>query len=64
LGQRVAALVQSGQATEANSLLAPVLAQGTSFPLLGRIGEQVGAGPLPAVNAFLERIAAARTEGG
>jgi hypothetical protein len=64
LGQRVAALLQSGQTTEAYSWLAPVLAQHTPFSLLGRIGEQVGAGPLPTVNAFLERIAAARTEGG
>ena len=64
LGERVATLVQTGQPDEAYALLAPVLAERTPFPLLGRIGEAVGAGPLEAVNAFLERIAAARTEGG
>jgi len=58
--------------TQAYALLSPVLAERTPFPLLGRIGEAVGAGPLEAaspeqgrrVNAFLERIAAAKTEGG
>jgi 3-methyladenine DNA glycosylase AlkD len=32
--------------------------------MLGYIGEAVGAGPLHAVNRFLDRVAAARTEGG
>jgi len=64
LGERVAALVQSGQTTKAYSLLAPVLAERTPFRLLGRIGEAVGAGPLPAVNKFMERIADVKTEGG
>ncbi len=64
LGKRIATLVQSGRLDEAYALLAPVLAERTPFRLLDRIGEAVGAGPLPAVNGFLERIAAARTEGG
>jgi 3-methyladenine DNA glycosylase AlkD len=64
LGERVAALVQTGQMTQAYALLAPVLAERTPFRLLGYIGEAVGAGPLEAVNAFFDRIAAARTEGG
>jgi len=64
LGNRIAALVQAGQPDEAYGLLAPVLAERTPFPLLGRIGEAVGAGPLEPVNIFLERIATARTEGG
>jgi 3-methyladenine DNA glycosylase AlkD len=64
LGERVAALVQTGQMTQAYALLSPVLAERTPFPLLGRIGEAIGAGPLEGVNAFLERIAAAKTEGG
>jgi 3-methyladenine DNA glycosylase AlkD len=64
LGERVATLVQTGQPDAAYALLAPVLAERTSFAMLGRIGEAVGAGPLEAVNAFLDRIAAAGTEGG
>jgi hypothetical protein len=72
LGERLAALVQAGQITQAYTLLAPVLAERTPFAMLGRIGEAVGAGPLePAcpeygqrVNAFLELIAIDKTEGG
>ena len=64
LGQRIAALVQAGQVAQGYGLLAPVLAERTPFRLLDRIGEMVGAGPLEAVNAFLERIAADKTEGG
>jgi len=64
LGERITALVQAGCLNEAHALLAPVLAKRTPFPILGRIGAAVGAGPLPAVNAFLEQLAAARTEGG
>jgi len=41
-----------------------VLAERTPFRLLGLIGEAVGAGPLEEVNRFLERVAAAKTEGG
>ena len=64
LGKRVAALVQTGQMIQAYTLLAPVLAERTPFRLLDHIGEAVGAGPLEAANAFLDHIAAARTEGG
>ena len=72
LGERIAALVQTGRLGEAYELLAPVLAQRTPFPLLGRIGEVIGAEPLEAacpersrrVNGFLDIIAAERTEGG
>ena len=64
MGRRIAALVQDGQPEQAYVLLAPVLARRTPYRLLGRIGKVVGAGPLPATNAFLERIAAERTEGG
>lgn len=64
LGKRVATFVQTGRLDEAYALLAPVFAERTSFPLLGRIGKTVGAGPLEPVNTFLERIAAAKTEGG
>ena len=64
LGQCIAALVQTGQPEEAYSLLAPVLAQRTRFPLLECIGEPIGAGPLKTANAFLDHIAAQKTEGG
>jgi 3-methyladenine DNA glycosylase AlkD len=64
LGERVATLVQTGQPDKASALLVPILAERTPFAMLGRIGEAVGAGPLDVVNAFLGRIAAARTEGG
>jgi hypothetical protein len=64
LGKRIAALVQAGQPDKAYALLAPVLAERTPFRLLDRIGEAVGAEPLDATNAFLERVAADRTEGG
>ena len=64
LGARIAALVRAGEIAQAYALLAPVLAERTPFRLLGLIGEPVGAGPLEPVNAFLDRIAAERTEGG
>ncbi|MFQ5857343.1 MAG: hypothetical protein ACE5LU_17180 [Anaerolineae bacterium] len=56
--------VEAGQIAQAYALLDPVLAERTPFPMLRRIGAAVGAGPLEAVNAFLEHIAAARTIGG
>ncbi|MBC8447412.1 MAG: hypothetical protein H8D78_06655 [Chloroflexi bacterium] len=64
LGQRVAALVEVAQLEEAYALLAPVLAERTPFRLLDRTGEAVGDGALEPTSAFLERIAAERTEGG
>jgi len=64
LGRRVAALVQNGHVTKALALLSPTLGQRTPFRLLGRIGEALGPGPLPQVNAFLDRVADGRSEGG
>jgi hypothetical protein len=64
LGKRIALRVQARETDGAYALLAPVLAQRTPFPKLGLIGEAVGAGPLETANAFLDRIAAERTEGG
>jgi 3-methyladenine DNA glycosylase AlkD len=64
LGKRITTLVQTGRPDEAYALLTPVLAERTPFRSLERIGEAIGAGPLPVVNAFLERIAAAKAEGG
>lgn len=64
LGTRVAARVQAGEITKAYTLLAPILAQRTPFRWLDCVGAAVGAGQVPTVNAFLERIADAETEGG
>jgi 3-methyladenine DNA glycosylase AlkD len=72
LGKRIAGLVQAGQVEQAYALLSPVLAKRTPFAMLRRIGEPVGAGPLEEAspeydrraNAFLNRIAADKTEGG
>jgi 3-methyladenine DNA glycosylase AlkD len=57
-------LVERGQSEQAYALLAPVLAERTPFRYLDRVGRAVGIGPLPEVNAMLERVAAAGTEGG
>ena len=64
LGKHIAGLVQAGQDAQAYALLSPVLAERTPFDMLRRIGEPVGAGPLETTNAFLDRIAADKTEGG
>jgi 3-methyladenine DNA glycosylase AlkD len=64
LGRRIAVLVQAGQMSAAYALLAPALAERTPFRILGPIGEAVGPCPLEPVNAFLEQIAAEKTEGG
>lgn len=64
MGQRIAALVQTNLTDRAYALLSPLLVQRTPFRLLGLIGEAVGAGPPEAVNPFLDRIAADKTEGG
>jgi 3-methyladenine DNA glycosylase AlkD len=64
LGRRLASLVEAGQLRQAHTLLAPILAERTRFPILGRIGDAAGAGSLEAVNAFLEVVASQRTEGG
>lgn len=64
MGARLATLVQSGQADQAYAHLAPVFAGRTPFRLLDRIGQAVGAGPIPETDLFLSRIAAGRTEGG
>lgn len=64
LGRHIAALIQDGCLDKGYALLSPVLAARTPFRLLDRIGAAIGAGPMPAVNVFLERIAADKTEGG
>jgi hypothetical protein len=57
-------MVQAGQVGEACALLTPVLAVRTPFRLLDHIGEPIGLGPVPEVNAFVEHITAGKTMGG
>ena len=64
ISQCITARLGAGKTEEAYALLAPVLAGRTPFRLLGLIGEAVGARKLAAANAFLDRIAAGKTEGG
>jgi len=64
LGCKIAALVHQGQPAKAHALLAPILAKRTPFRLLGRIGRPTGAAPLTETNAFLDEVAAGRSEGG
>jgi 3-methyladenine DNA glycosylase AlkD len=64
LGERIARLVHGAQVAQAYDLLSPVLAERTPFPMLRRIGQAVGSGPLETANAFSARIAAEQTMGG
>ncbi len=64
LGQRVCEQVSAGRTRQAYALLEPVLAARTPFPILGRMGEILGALSLRMMDPFLERIAAGKTEGG
>jgi hypothetical protein len=64
LGRNLVALVERQQIKKAYALLAPILAEKTSFRLLDVIGEQVGAASLETVNPFLDHIAAQNTMGG
>ncbi len=64
LGQRVAELVRANRTKQAYDLLAPTLAQRTSFSLLDRIGAAVGDMPLPEANVFLQRVADGKAMGG
>ncbi len=64
LGAQIASLFQAKQVEPAYALLSPVLAERTPFRLLDLIGKAVGTGPMEAVNVFLKRIAADKTEGG
>ena len=64
LGERLATLIETGQLNEAYTLLSLVISSRTPFRLLDRIGTAICAKPVPAVNAFLELIAADKYEGG
>lgn len=61
LGDQIAALVAVERLEDAYALLSPILLARTPFRLLDAIGARVRGA---AVNAFLDRIAAERTEGG
>jgi hypothetical protein len=64
LGSHLADLLQAGRMDAALAELTPLLSERIKFAILGRIGEGVGAGPLEATNAFLEKVAEKKAEGG
>jgi hypothetical protein len=64
IGKQVATLVHNGYPHAAYQLLVPTLAERTRFPMLERIGEPIGAGPIDSTNAFLELVVHGKTEGG
>jgi hypothetical protein len=64
LGRQIAEHIYAGAIESAYALLAPVLAERTPFAKLDLIGEAVGTGLLEPVHAFLDQIAAHKTEGG
>lgn len=63
-GDQVISQLQIGDMEAAFSILAPILAERTPFRFLDRIGSTVGQCELDNLAAFLDRIAAANTEGG
>jgi hypothetical protein len=64
LGERLAALVTTGEIEPAVDLLSPLLAERTSFAVLRRIAAPVGGVSIQPANRLLARIAEGRTEGG
>jgi hypothetical protein len=64
LGASIGLLVEKERYDDAYGALSTVLAERTPFRYLDRIGGELGRASLPQVNAFLERIARDRTEGG
>ncbi len=64
LGAQIATLVHETRIDAAYALLAPVLAEKTSFPMLRRIAAPLGPAPLEATNALVARVAEAQTIGG
>lgn len=64
LGDRLASLVSSGENTNADKLLLPLLSAKTSFPLLDVIGLRLGTGLMEPVNLYLEGLSKYKTMGG
>jgi len=64
VGERLACQVMDGKLQEASNLLSPLLAERTSFRLLDAIGAHLGDVPPPALNPFLDQVAADRSMGG
>jgi len=64
LAERLETLVEEGDVSRARTLLEPVLAEKTPFPVLDRIGELLGGGSLQRVNEFLRVLADDETTGG
>ena len=64
LGAHLSDLVASGELDQAQALLSPVLKERIPFAKLRMVGSPIGAVPQTHTDAFLERIAAGKTEGG
>ncbi|MGD8625973.1 MAG: DNA alkylation repair protein [Anaerolineae bacterium] len=64
LGAQLVARLHEGRPGEAHALLAPVLARRTPFRYLDRIARALTGLPWPALDPFLDRLAAGATEGG
>lgn len=64
LGAQISSQVRAGSIEAAYALLSPVLASRTPFNTLRAIGYPVSQAPKAGVDAFNERIAVGKTEGG
>ncbi|MBN1438662.1 MAG: DNA alkylation repair protein [Anaerolineales bacterium] len=64
IGESILQMILDGETAGAHALLAPHLSRRIPFRLLDRIGTRIGAGPVPAVNGFLARIAREKPMGG
>jgi hypothetical protein len=63
-GRSIATLLGEGRASEAFTVLQPLVSAPTSFRILDTVGGIAGTAPSPAVDAWLETIATHPTEGG
>jgi hypothetical protein len=57
-------MISEGQMEEARDKLSPILTARTPFRILDRIGEQIGAGPIHPVRAYLRSLAQLGALGG
>jgi 3-methyladenine DNA glycosylase AlkD len=64
LAEHISSAFRSGQASQAYSLLEPILAKRTPFRTLDRIGERIGKNPFDVLNPFLDLISEVGTMGG
>lgn len=63
-GEQIVSLLEAGKVEKAFTVLAPILAEHTTFRFLDRIGSTIGASELEIILDFLERIAVEKNEGG